>query len=83
MRFQLTIRAFALLLVSAILPGSGYALRAQDADAHVRIQDRQLSTKEDRERVLNEVLNAAREARDASDWTRVVGFLNRAGQESA
>lgn len=79
MRLQVTIRALALLLISAILLGSGAALRAQDADAIVRIQDRQLSTKEDRERVLAEVLNAAQEARNASDWTRAAGFLNRAG----
>jgi len=79
MRFQLTIRALALLLASAISTGSGSVLRAQDADAPVRIRDRQLRTKEDRERVLNEVLTAAQEARDASDWTRAAGFLNRAG----
>ncbi|HEX7333910.1 MAG TPA: CHAT domain-containing tetratricopeptide repeat protein [Pyrinomonadaceae bacterium] len=80
MRFQLTIRALALLLVAAILLGSGAALQAQDADALIRVQDRQLSTKEERERVLAEVSNAAREARDASDWTRAAGFLNRAGR---
>ena len=80
MRFQLTIRALALLLVAAILLASVSALRAQDADALVRIQDRQLSTKEDRERVLNEVRNAAQEARAASDLTRAAGFLNRAGR---
>ena len=79
MRFQLTIRALALLFVAAIWP-AGHPLRAQDADALVRVQDRQLSTLEERERVLTEVRNAAREARDASDWTRAAGFLNRAGR---
>lgn len=76
----MTIRVLALLLVAAILPGFRHASRAQDADAPVRILDRQLSTKADRERVLNEVLTAAQEARDASDWTRAAGFLNRAGR---
>lgn len=80
MRFQLTIRAFILLLVSAISAGSGSVPRPQDADALIRIQDRQLITKADRERVLNEVLTAAQEARDASDWSRAAGFLNRAGR---
>jgi len=80
MRFQLTIRAFILLLVSAISAGSGSVPRPQDADAFIRIQDRQLITKADRERVLNEVLTAAQEARDASDWSRAAGFLNRAGR---
>ena len=81
MRFQLTIiRALALLLVAAILLGSGAALRAQDADALIRIQDRRLRTLEERELALTEMLNTAREARDASDWTRAAGFLNRAGR---
>jgi len=80
MRFKLTIRVFVLLLVFALSQGSGFAPQAQDADALIRIRDRQLITKEDRERVLNEVLTAAQEARDASDWSRVAGFLNRAGR---
>lgn len=81
MRLKLTIaRALALLLVSAILLASGSYLQAQDADALVRVQDRQLRTKVERERVLTETLNAAREASDAADWTRAAGFLNRAGR---
>ena len=80
MRFQLAIRALALLLVSAILLVSGVVLRAQDADALIRIQDRRLRTLEERELALTEMLNSAREARDASDWTRAAGFLNRAGR---
>ena len=76
----MTIRALALLTVSVIFLGSGAILRAQDADALVRIQDRQLCTREEREQVLAEVLNAAQEARNASDWTRAAGFLNRAGR---
>src|SRR5688500_17689700 len=81
MRLKLTIaRALVLLLVSATLLGSGSYMKAQDADALVRVQDRQLRTKEEREQVLTETLNAAREARNASDWTRAAGFLNRAGR---
>ena len=81
MRLKLTIaRALALLLVSAILLASGSYLQAQDADALVRVQDRQHRTKVERERVLTETLNAAREASDAADWTRAAGFLNRAGR---
>ena len=81
MRLRLTVaRALALLLVSAILLGSGSYLQAQDADALVRVQDRQLRTKEERERALTEMQNSAREARDASDWTRAADFLNRAGR---
>jgi CHAT domain-containing protein len=81
MRFKLTIaRAAVLLLVSAILLGTGSNQQAQDADALVRVQDRQLRTKEERQRVLTETLNAAREASDASDWARAAGFLNRAGR---
>ena len=80
MRLRLTVaRALALLLVSAILLGSGSYLQAQDADALVRVQDRQLRTKEERERALTEMQNSAREARDASDWIRAADFLNRAG----
>ena len=81
MKLKLTIaRALVLLLVSATLLGSGSYMQAQDADALVRVQDRQLRTKEEREHVLTETLNAAREARNASDWTRAAGFLNRAGR---
>lgn len=81
MRLKLTIaRALVLLFVSVILLGSGSYQQAQDADALLRIQDRQLRTKEERERVLAETLNAAHEARNASDWTRAASFLNRAGR---
>jgi CHAT domain-containing protein len=53
---------------------------AQDADALLRIQDRKLASREEREQALNSILNSAREAREAEQWTTAATFLNRAGR---
>lgn len=68
------------LLVSAGFLWFYSASSAQDADALLRIQDRQLRTKEEREQGVASLLNSAREARDAGDWTKAAAFMNRAGR---
>lgn len=72
-------RGLVLLLVLAVFLWTRSA-PAQDTASLVRIQDRQLGTKEEREQALTLMLNAAREASDAADWTKAAGFLNRAGR---
>jgi CHAT domain-containing protein len=81
LRLKLSIqRGLVLLLVAAVALCSNSATSAQDADALIRIQDRQLRTREEREQSLTSLLNSAREARDAAEWSSAAGFLNRAGR---
>lgn len=73
-------RLLVLALASLFFLWLSSAGRAQDADALIRIQDRQLSSREQREQALTSMLNSAREARAAQDWPRAAAFLNRAGR---
>jgi CHAT domain-containing protein len=71
-------RQLVLIVLAAVFLWFGSA-RAQEDDGLLRIQDQQLTTREDRERALTQLLDNARESRNASQWTKAAALMNRAG----
>ena len=74
------LRLVVLLLGAAGVLWSNSATSAQDTDALIRIQDRQLRTRQEREQSLASLLSSAREAREAAEWNKAAAFLIRAGR---
>jgi CHAT domain-containing protein/tetratricopeptide (TPR) repeat protein len=71
-------RLIAVLMVCVLLPLS--ALKAQDADVLAREGDEIAITTEDRQRTLTILLTAARQARDAGEWSKAARYMNRVGR---